>query len=187
LSVPKIGYSFSDLCKACFQCCWNEESTLTVLFTAEEVSAIYASGVTNLPEFHPYRKSGSVFTVDLKKATVDGQIRYACPFYDNASHRCRIYALRPFDCRLWPFFFSHGADPEEIYLSCYSQSCPAVGADRIQNIKNLEHVITPQTIALLKKYPGLVWDYAQNPLYIEIKKMNDLLDKKNGPRAAAGG
>ena len=34
---------------------------------------------------------------------------YQCPALDPASHRCRIYAARPLDCRLYPFVLTRDA------------------------------------------------------------------------------
>lgn len=46
---------------------------------------------------------------------------YLCPFLNSADNKCRIYALRPFECRLYPFLLNRKKDA--LYLSM-DLNCP---------------------------------------------------------------
>jgi Fe-S-cluster containining protein len=165
-----------DSCLECNECCWNLKSTLTVIFTAEEVAAIKASGFSPLPHFLPYRGNNRVFTVPLEIMAANGKPRYTCPFYDSAAHRCRIYAMRPFDCRAWPFFFARGKDPLEVFLKCYDGWCPKVNKINMIDARKIDRLLSPESIAILKHYPGLIWDYSEEQPFKVIENITARLE-----------
>jgi Fe-S-cluster containining protein len=166
MSLQKIDVRINS-CLECNECCWNVNPTLTVIFTAEEVADIKASGFSPMPHFLPYRDYDKIFTVPLAVIAVNGRPRYTCPFYDNPAHLCRIYDLRPFDCRAWPYFFARGKDPLEVFLKCYDNWCPVVDKANMIETTKIDQLLSPESIAVLKQYPGLIWDYAEEqPLQV---------------------
>ncbi len=48
-----------------------------------------------------------------------------CTFFDPYSRRCRIYPVRPKQCRTWPFWRSNLSSPEIWEQVC--QICPGIG------------------------------------------------------------
>ncbi|MHC1783829.1 MAG: YkgJ family cysteine cluster protein [Anaerolineaceae bacterium] len=158
-------------CLECNECCWNVNPTLTVIFTAKEVAAIKSSGFSPLPQFLSYRGDACVFTVTLVHAAVHNRLVYTCPFYDYAIHQCRIYYLRPFDCRAWPYFFARGKDPREVFLKCYDGWCPVINKKNMINSRKIDQLLSPESIAILKHYPGLIWDYSEEQPFQAIENI----------------
>lgn len=167
--------SFQDDCPNCNSCCWNERPTLTVLFTEQERARLHEAGISPLPKFIPYKGSTSVFSVELVTMETEHGQTYVCPFQDYNAHRCTIYALRPFDCRLWPFFFSRHAGSGKVFFSCYTGVCPAV--DKLPHITRqmIGRVPTPKTLALLQAFPDLIWEDPREMPYCELVEVGELL------------
>ena len=51
---------------------------------------------------------------------------YACPFLEEGSGACGVYAVRPFECRLYPFLLSREGTGFKVYAH---SSCPALQRD----------------------------------------------------------
>lgn len=71
--------------------------------------------------------------VSSDQAWLEGQKRVAlvpsvrgqaCFFLDEASHHCRVYPSRPYECRFYPFLLSHEDGVVRVYAHL---SCPALG------------------------------------------------------------
>lgn len=58
-----------------------------------------------------------------------------CTFFDPQTRRCRIYPVRPVQCRTWPFWHSNIATPQDWVRTC--QVCP--GADH-GTLVSLEYI-----------------------------------------------
>lgn len=52
-----------------------------------------------------------------------------CIYLDPQSRRCRIYPVRPRQCRTWPFWRSNVASPESWERT--QQKCPGIGCGEI--------------------------------------------------------
>jgi uncharacterized protein len=61
---------------------------------------------------------------DERVALVPSSRGQACYFLDEGSHHCRVYAKRPYECRLYPFLLSHEDGLVRLYAHL---SCPALG------------------------------------------------------------
>jgi uncharacterized protein len=48
-----------------------------------------------------------------------------CVFYDPQTARCRVYAVRPRQCRSWPFWPSNIRTPQAWQHTC--EACPGAG------------------------------------------------------------
>ena len=88
----------SATCLHCEVCCRfpEQDSFLRPFFTAEEIEAATAAGLS--PE-HFSNAAGT--QIDLVPNPIDEE--YVCPAFDSATSHCRIYDVRPLDCRLYPF------------------------------------------------------------------------------------
>lgn len=42
---------------------------------------------------------------------------FICSFLNAKDNKCRIYGIRPFECRLYPFFLNRGAGSGRIFLA----------------------------------------------------------------------
>lgn len=84
-----------------------------------------------------------------------------CPYLDDKGF-CKIYNLRPFDCRVWPLtvYYDFEKDEKVIYLD---MECPAVAEDKIPKelidkmldvLKNISSDIDKEW---LKKYTLAPW------------------------------
>ena len=88
----------SATCLVCEVCCRfpEKDSLLRPYFTAEEIHAAVSAGVsaTSFPD-----QQGSQISV-VPHPDEEG---FICPAFEPDTHHCRIYAVRPLDCQLYPF------------------------------------------------------------------------------------
>jgi Fe-S-cluster containining protein len=59
-----------------------------------------------------------------------------CVYFDGATRRCKIYPVRPRQCRSWPFWRSNLASPEEWSETC--KSCPGAGHGELVPLEEIE-------------------------------------------------
>jgi Fe-S-cluster containining protein len=85
------------LCQRCGNCC-----------TTEDVAAIAKSLKI------PLNKALKKYTIqDPKKAGVlDFKHILPCKFYDLSAKGCKIYAIRPWSCRIFPFLGIYGSEDQ---------------------------------------------------------------------------
>lgn len=85
----------SSLCLACEVCCRFPEATsfLAPFFTGEEIGALSSS---EKGLFAPGSTGSKVKLIPHGEGCI-------CPFFDPHSHECRVYRIRPLDCRIYPF------------------------------------------------------------------------------------
>lgn len=88
----------SAICFGCRTCCRfpEQDSVLRPYFTAQEIQQAVAHGLQ--PSSFPDARGSQIHVVP--HPTDEG---FLCPALDPASHRCRIYDIRPLDCQLYPF------------------------------------------------------------------------------------
>ncbi len=84
----------SILCLTCDVCCRfpEETSVLAPFFTGEEMGLLSSSA----KQYFPLTEGSKI------KLKADGE-GCICPFFDPATHYCKIYEKRPLDCRIYPF------------------------------------------------------------------------------------
>lgn len=59
-----------------------------------------------------------------------------CTFFDPATRRCKIYPVRPVQCRTWPFWNSNLATPQA--WESMQQACPGAGCGPLVNLEEIE-------------------------------------------------
>jgi len=61
---------------------------------------------------------------------------YDCVLLDPHTRQCRAYAVRPRQCRTWPFWDSNVETPESWERTC--QVCPGSGQGRLYQLAEIE-------------------------------------------------
>lgn len=162
------------VCLACRGCCrFSEaESVWTPSLTREEVGVLVANKVPPLlisPE-------GRLRLVSVS----DGG--FVCPFLDPPSNACRIYGLRPLECRLYPFVINRGT-AGEVHLALDTQ-CPYASAhlkDRVtaEYAEYLTEVLSaPEQAVLIRENPCLIQAY---PGAVNLRPLGALRDAAKEP------
>ena len=108
----------SATCLHCDVCCRfpERDSFLRPFFTAEEIQAAIEAGIASE---HFSNTEGT--QIDLVPSPVDEG--YVCPAFDSATSHCRIYDVRPLDCRLYPFALMWDATHAQVVLG-WDTKCP---------------------------------------------------------------
>ena len=108
----------SSACFRCDVCCRfpERDSFLRPFFTADEISTATAAGLA--PALFSSLDGSQIDLVPNPAA--EG---YVCPAFDTATSRCRIYEVRPLDCRLYPFALMWDAAHEQVVLG-WDTKCP---------------------------------------------------------------
>ena len=111
----KDGLHFS--CTGCARCCGGEPGT--VCFTDEERRDMASAlGVTEeaFESAYVWKKYG--------KPSLREKTDYDCVFLERPEGRCRIYDVRPSQCRTFPFW--EDVLKSKLSWDCYSQTCPGM-------------------------------------------------------------
>jgi len=106
----------SSLCLTCDVCCRFPEETsfLAPFFTKEEI------GFLPTPDL-PFRDDSPQGS-KIKLVSHDEGCR--CPYFDPATHYCKIYGERPLDCRIYPFALMR--DPSGSVVLGIDTKCPFI-------------------------------------------------------------
>lgn len=116
-------------CTACGDCCTGAPGYVWV--DDEEIAALAEVMAMEVVDF----ERRFVRTVDGGKSLVehaDGD----CVFLDPQSRRCRVYAVRPVQCRSWPFWDSNLASQRAWEATC--RVCPGSGRGRLYSLQEIE-------------------------------------------------
>jgi len=57
-------------------------------------------------------------------------------FFDGKTRKCRVYQVRPRQCRTWPFWESNLRTPEMWAQTC--QVCPGSGTGRLYQLEEIQ-------------------------------------------------
>jgi len=153
----------SEDCLKCKECCKFEKDDLyfSPIFTSKEVEEV-RKRFGDVECFVEYKGSKNVFQIRMLKSEKGG---YVCPLLDEDTHLCKIYDIRPFDCKLWPFMLARVKGKKGIYVVCFDK-CLCMGLENIspEEFETYKGYITnllksKEYKKLIKDYPQLVWDY----------------------------
>src|SRR3990170_6854787 len=108
-------------CEDCDVCCRFPEknSFLAPYFTLEEIAA-----ATEFPGVGMGLLSGESKT-GCKINLIPYREGYICPAFDPATTQCKIYEVRPIDCKLYPFAILWDPSGKEVLLGMDTK-CPFV-------------------------------------------------------------
>lgn len=70
-----------------------------------------------------------------------------CYFYDCDENKCKIYSIRPTDCRLFPFDIQLDTNTNEYWIGYYSDLCERRLPD-VETMKQYAHILRPQLFLL---------------------------------------
>ena len=153
-----------ESCQKCRTCCKFEKKDryFTPMFTKAEAEKIEkAHGPQEL--IKPYKGSANVFHVDAIKSKEEPGI-YVCPYLDEKTQLCRIYEIRPIDCRIWPFMFMK-TKQGKLELACWdrdscciSENMPDEEFNALKE-KILKQLEKEGMIEFVKKNHEFAWDY----------------------------
>jgi len=110
------GLSFQ--CTGCGSCCAGEPGYVWV--NQGEIEALAGAVGLKPAEF----EEAFVRPVGRRKSLVE-QPNGDCVLFDRLARRCKVYAVRPRQCRTWPFWESNLRTPEDWEQTC--RHCPGSG------------------------------------------------------------
>lgn len=144
------------MCLRCDVCCRfpEQESFLRPYFTPQERERAIANGLS--PEALPDSAGGRIRLIPHPHG--DG---YVCPAFDVSTQHCRIYTVRPLDCRLYPFALMRDEEGRHRLLGLDTK-CPYVqdDANHTQLVAAAQRVgellRAPALSAVLSEHPDLI-------------------------------
>ena len=158
----------------CRQCCKfeKEDDPWVPILTEEEMAKINRKVADGRGCFKRYKNSSTVFQVRPVKSSKNPKI-YVCPFLDEPSHICNIYAIRPLDCRLWPFIFMKHKNGKGLFLGCWHKRfCPSLSrmSDEERTALKARTVAWVEKrglVQLVKKMPEMILDYDEDATIVK--------------------
>ncbi|WP_104697512.1 MULTISPECIES: YkgJ family cysteine cluster protein [unclassified Helicobacter] len=110
-----LGFNFSfepNACEACGgKCCTGESGYIFCSISEmEQISAFLNLSFDEFTQKY-VKRVGYKFSL-IEKPYFDG---YACVFFDEKTKRCKIYEVRPKQCRTFPFWDSFKDQKGEDY------------------------------------------------------------------------
>ncbi|HUT91660.1 MAG TPA: YkgJ family cysteine cluster protein [Thermoguttaceae bacterium] len=116
-------------CTGCGRCCTGAPGYVYV--TKSEIKTLAAALGLEVSEF----EEAFVRPVGRRESLVELP-NGDCVFYDNPSRRCRVYEVRPLQCRTWPFWRSNLRSAEAWERTC--RACPGSGRGRLVTPEKIE-------------------------------------------------
>jgi Fe-S-cluster containining protein len=152
----------SARCLQCDVCCRFPEadSPLRPYFTREEIAAAAARGLP--PESFPDAAGSRINLI-----AHPSQEGFICPAFDVATQHCRIYSVRPLDCRLYPFAVMRAPTGGETLLG-WDRKCPYLReeADRTLPLSvsgDVARILQEgETGAAVREHPDLIGAFQED-------------------------
>lgn len=118
-------------CTLCGNCCTGAPGYVWV--SAEEARTIARFlGISEKQFYHRFTREIAGRISLLERANGD------CIFFDNQSRQCRIYTVRPTQCRTWPFWNSNLASREA--WAEVAARCPGCNHGRLFTFEEIEQL-----------------------------------------------
>jgi uncharacterized protein len=124
----KDGLRFK--CTGCGDCCTGGPGYVWV--NNEEITAIAAVLGLDVETF----EDRYVTKIGVRKSLAELPGSYDCVFFDNKTRKCRVYAVRPRQCRTWPFWDSNIRTPEAWAETC--RTCPGSGTGKLYQLDEIQ-------------------------------------------------
>lgn len=171
----------SATCLHCEVCCRfpEQNSFLRPFFTAEEIDAAIAAGLA--PE-HFSQAEGT--QIDLVPNPVGEG--YVCPAFDSATSRCRIYDVRPLDCRLYPFALMWDEAHTHVLLG-WDSKCPYMRDQASPIIHQAAEEIAQwieqdARAAVIARYPKLIGRFQEDVIPLRsLDRVTELVRQGKAP------
>lgn len=155
-----VGHSLlqivpSAACLRCDVCCRfpEKDSFLRPFFTADEIQAAVVAGLAS--ELFPRSEGAQIELVPNPAG--EGCV---CPAFDSNTSQCRIYDVRPLDCRLYPFALMWDAGHTQVVLGwdtkCpYMRDLPSAPIEQAAE-EIVQWIEGDAALATLARYPRLI-------------------------------
>ena len=127
--VPWYSQGLRFECVGCGKCCIGDPGNVWV--NRAEIEAMAAALDMDPIMFEELH----VHTVGRRKSLKerpDGD----CILFDSATNRCKLYAVRPRQCRTWPFWQSNIRTPDAWRQTC--EDCPGAGHGPLVPLAQIE-------------------------------------------------
>jgi Fe-S-cluster containining protein len=130
LERPWYQYGLRFQCTACGDCCTGAPGYVWV--NKQEIEALAAAiGYADVAEFERLH----VRRVGVRRSLKE-RSEYDCVLLDPHTRTCRAYAVRPRQCRTWPFWDSSVESPDAWERTC--QACPGSGHGQLYQLAEIE-------------------------------------------------
>lgn len=146
----------NDFCLKCKLCCRfvHRDSVWIPHLTDMDTAVLSKDGEAR----HFISRSRTIEPVPVPDSDV-----YVCPLFTVANNKCRIYASRPFECRLYPFLINR---KEGTVFLAADVNCPFVEESlTLPEFKTYANYLakqltSPEMLPMLKNNPGIIHTYA---------------------------
>jgi Fe-S-cluster containining protein len=116
-------------CTQCGNCCTGAPGVVWVTDAEiERIAAHTGRSVGEVRLFHTRIVGGRVSLTEFGNGD--------CTFFDGATRRCKVYPVRPTQCRTWPFWQSNLEDEDVWAQVC--RSCPGAGQGEFVPLAEIE-------------------------------------------------
>jgi len=102
---------------------------------------------------------------------------YLCPFFAYVDNKCRVYDIRPFECKLYPFLLSMRNKKINLTIDL---NCP-YAAEKVKTKEFNDYVEyltdylnSPAVLELLKENPHILQAYEDVLDVVELKNPDEL-------------
>ena len=171
----------STACLQCDVCCRFPEhnSFLRPFFTGDEIQAALAAGLR--PELFPTTEGAQIELVP--NPVGEG---YICPAFDTATSHCRIYDVRPLDCRLYPFALMWDAERTHVVLG-WDTKCPYMRESRPSLVDQAADAVAhwieqDERVATLARYPRLIGRFQDDVIPLRtLARVTERVQKGKAP------
>ncbi len=147
------GLLESAHCFQCRRCCifYPDEQGAAPRFT----DTSHAQLLQDFPHldlhFHPH---GALWQIEGLPIPGDPAGRVVCPFYDLTTARCAIYASRPFDCIVWPFYLLRRDGEVSAAFSTFCE--PVTALPRTRLLELLQGPLGRYLVEEVRRWPDLI-------------------------------
>jgi Fe-S-cluster containining protein len=127
--LPWYSDGLKFTCTECGDCCTGAPGFVWV--TKDEIEALAAAVRMDIDEF----ENQYVRRVGVRKSLKELP-NGDCVFLDGEKRNCRVYSVRPRQCRTWPFWDSNLKTPEDWKHTC--EVCPGSGKGQVHTLEEIE-------------------------------------------------
>lgn len=171
IRVPQIVPS--QVCLKCDVCCRfpEQDSSFRPFFTESEIQEAIAFGI----DVNYFSDSAGSQVETVPNPFGEG---YLCPAFDPETSHCRIYAVRPLDCQIYPFVLMWDEEREGVSLG-WDTKCPFLMSQSSSAELNKSRLTNATRLsALPENLSGFTQSMAErmeSPEMIKILSANDQL------------
>lgn len=169
-----------EFCTRCHeerkQCCCSSLEIDMPIILSNEAQRIQASNprIRRMKDFS--RQIGDTFVRQINEVNLENKRH--CHFYDLSERKCKIYKIRPTDCRLFPFDIKLDPITKEYWIGYYSDLCSRQLPD-VEIMKIYAHILRPQ-LFLLFPYANTINDKSvcqllNNASFEKLYKLEEFL------------